>query len=342
MFRWILDDTRALIGDLRAWGRRLSSRWHWFRRRSRHRFDAAAADLENIRRGADVRTRMCSSCRALIPVQARQCPECGAVPGRAASRGVGRVLEHMMPSVVSISSIVLTLNLAAYGLQLLVWQRLAQGGLPAPVRSEAWGVTLWAMGANVPVMVSEGEWWRLLTMVFLHGGLLHLLMNSWALLAVGPLVEEMYGSRKLIVLYVLSGLGGSLLSYAGRMSSFGPGIGASGAIFGLIGVAAVWGYRRGGAVGAGIKAQMLQWAVYGLAMGVLFRFDNWAHAGGLITGALLAGVVPDGEPRPGAGARLWELAAWLCGVAIVGSFAMVSLRYTETVDLVVRLFLGRG
>jgi rhomboid protease GluP len=337
MFRWILDDTRALIADLRAWGRHLSSRWHWFRLRSRRRMDAAAADYENVRRGADVRTRMCGSCRALIPVEARKCPECGAAPGRAPTRGTARILEHMMPSVVSISSIILTVNLAAYGLQLLVWQRLVEGGLPPSLRDPAWIITLHAMGANVPVLVEAGEWWRLITMMFLHGGLVHLLFNSWALLAVGPLVEEVYGSRKMLVLYVFGGLGGSLASYGWRMSSAVPAIGASGAIFALIGVAAVWGYRRGGTLGAGVRAQMMQWALYGLMMGFLFRADNAAHVGGFVTGALLAAVVPDGDSAHGTAGRLWEAVAWVCGVAIVGSFVMVSLRYASTIDRIVRV-----
>src|SRR5687768_13810036 len=100
MLRWIVDDTRALIADLRTWGRRISSRWQWFRLRSRQRLDTAAADLENVRRGAESRTRMCGACRALIPVSAGRCPECGEYPGRAPTRGVARLLEHMMPVAV--------------------------------------------------------------------------------------------------------------------------------------------------------------------------------------------------------------------------------------------------
>jgi rhomboid protease GluP len=121
------------------------------------------------------------------------------------------------------------------------------------------------------------------------------------------------------------------------MSSAVPAIGASGAIFALIGVAAVWGYRRGGTLGAGVRAQMMQWALYGLMMGFLFRADNAAHVGGLVTGALLAAVVPDGDSAHGTAGRLWEAVAWVCGVAIVGSFVMVSLRYASTIDRIVRV-----
>jgi len=184
-------------------------------------------------------------------------------------------------------------------------------------------------------MVAAGEWWRLLSSVFLHGGLLHLGMNCWALLAVGPLVEEMYGARKALVMYVLTGVGGSMASCAWRAGTLGSGVGASGALFGMIGVALVWGYRRGGALGAGVRAQMAQWAMYGLIMGFLFRFDNAAHLGGFVTGAVLAAVIPEGEPRSPLAERGWEAAGWIAGLAIAASFALVSLRYDDTL----RLFL---
>jgi membrane associated rhomboid family serine protease len=343
MFRWIIDDTRALVADIRALSRRLSTRWQWFRLRSRQRIDAAAADLENVRRTAEVRTRMCSACRALIPVEARVCPECGERPGRAVSRGMTRVVENMLPGFVSVSAVLLTLNIAGYALSLFVWSQL-QGELPSDARGSAWGITLISLGANVPALVLAGEVWRLLTPVFLHGGALHLLMNSWALLAVGPLVEELYGPRKFLFFYVVAGIGGSLGSLFWRMGErfLIPGIGASGAIFGLIGVAAVWGWRRGGALGEGIKGQMVQWALYGLVMGFMFRADNAAHVGGLATGALLALLADDRQPRGAWGEAAWSAAAWLSALAVVGAFALVGLRYGPTVDILIGSVMRGG
>jgi membrane associated rhomboid family serine protease len=336
MFRWIIDDTRALISDLRSLGRRLSTRWQWFRMRSGRRLSTAAAELENVRRGADSTTRMCSSCRALIPVSARRCPECGEMPGRSVSRGMTRVIETMVPQALSVTSVVLGLNVIAYMLQLLMWQRLEQVEQIRDSSWGAWSVTLFAMGANVPLAVAAGEWWRLLSSVFLHGGLLHIAMNCWALLAVGPLVEEMYGARKALVMYVLTGMGGSLASSLWRAGTVAPGVGASGAIFGLIGVALVWGYRRGGALGAGVRAQMAQWAMYGLMMGFLFHFDNAAHLGGFVMGAALAAVIPEGEPRSTLAERACEGAAWLSGLLILASFAFASLRYGDALSLFLR------
>ena len=336
MFRWIVDDTRALIADVKALLMRLGTRWQWMRMRSRHRIEDTAADLENVRRGAAVRTRMCRECRALIPVSSRNCPECGERPGRPVTRGIARVAEHMLPGFISASSSILTLNIVLYGLT-----HALSSALDPRVAGPAgpWTLTLIALGANVPLFVVHGEVWRLLTMVFLHGNLLHLLMNSWALFAVGPLVEELYGPRKFLCFYVVTGICGSLASTWWHLGGqdLVPAIGASGAIFGLIGVAAVWGWRRGGRVGEGIKGQMAQWAMYGLAMGFLIQgTDNAAHVGGLVSGALLALVIGDAAPRTAAGARGWEAIAWLCGLAVLGAFAMVAFRYEAVLQLLTR------
>lgn len=329
MFRWILDDTRALLGDLRQLGRRLTTRWQWLRLRSRRRLDVAAAGLENVRRSAEARTRMCPHCRALIPTDARTCPECSAaLAGR--SRGLTRVVENMIPGFASVSSVVLTLNMLMYAISLLVWSRLSVE-LPGDVRDLSWSATLIGLGSNSAVAIAHGEVWRLLTMMFLHGFLLHLVLNCWALLTIGPLVEEIYGPRKLLAMYLLSGVGGSLASLWWNPPSWHGSVGASGAIFGLLGVGVAWSWRRGGRFGASIRGQMIQWVLYGLVMGFLIHgVDNAAHIGGLVTGGLLALVIRDGEPRSAAGSRAWETIAWLCGLVVLGSFVMVGLHYEGT------------
>lgn len=336
MLRWIVEDTRALIADLRAFWRRLSTRWQWMRLRSRRRVDQAAAELENVRRSAGTRTRMCTSCRALIPFDARACPECGEAPGRPVTRGVSRVIENMLPGFVSVTSTILTLNVLLYGLTQVVSSQLAAGGLPPPLQGGAWEYALIVLGANSPQLTTHGEYWRLLSYVFLHGGILHLVMNSWALLTVGPMLEEIYGSSRYVLVYIVTGICGGLFSAVWRRDSWGPGIGASGAIFGLIGLAAVWGWRRGGSLGEGIRAQMVQWALYGLVMGYMFRFDNAAHLGGLLSGALMGMLLGDAQSARRSGDRLWELIAVGCMLLVVGSFVMVGLKYQETLQLIVR------
>lgn len=328
--RQIAEDTRALVAEIRAMGRRLSTRWQWTRVRSRQQVDSAASTLENVRRSADAKTRMCAECRALIPIEARICPECHAAPGRPVSAGAARVMENLLPGFVSANSLILTITMLIYGLTHLVYARLSSTGDP---RADYWGVALYALGANSGNLVVGGEPWRLLTSVFLHGNFMHLALNCYALMTVGPLIEEVYGFRKFLVFYVGTGLIGAAATawwHYPRML----GVGASGAIFGLIGVAAMWGWRRGGAIGRGIQGQMLQWAVYGLVMGVLIRADNAAHLGGLAGGALLGLLVDDLAPRHALSAKVWEGAAYLCVLLVVLSFVMVALRYQATLDLI--------
>ena len=154
--RQIFQDTRALVAEIRAMGRRLSTRWHWTRVRSRQRVDNAASTLENVRRSADAKTRMCSECRALVPIGARICPECHAAPGRPVSTGAARVVENLLPGFVSANSLILTITMLIYGLTHLVYSRLSSTGDP---RADYWGAALYTLGANSGNLVVGGEPW---------------------------------------------------------------------------------------------------------------------------------------------------------------------------------------
>jgi rhomboid protease GluP len=146
-----------------------------------------------------------------------------------------------------------------------------------------------AMGALARERVAAGEYWRLLTAPWLHGGVEHLVGNGIALFILGMLCEAAFGRAQFVVLYVLSGLAGSIVSLA---ASAGPSVGASGAIFGLQGAAIVLFRvhrdrllvrdRRVGFV-------LLVWAIYTIVGGLMTPFiDNGAHIGGALGGAVIA------------------------------------------------------
>ena len=92
----------------------------------------------------------------------------------------------------------------------------------------------------------SGEWWRLVTAGFLHGGLMHILMNSWVLFDLGAQVEEMYGSSRMLVIYFVSTRGRLLSQHAVEP---GPSVGASAGLFGLIGAMIALGVRHRNALG---------------------------------------------------------------------------------------------
>jgi len=146
-----------------------------------------------------------------------------------------------------------------------------------------------AMGALARERVAAGEYWRLLTAPWLHGGAEHLIGNGVALYILGMVCEAAFGRTQFVVLYVLSGLAGSLMSLA---MTTGPSVGASGEIFGLQAAAIVLLRRERERLlvrDRRVGFVLLVWAIYTIAGGLTDPFiDNGAHIGGALGGALIA------------------------------------------------------
>lgn len=145
--------------------------------------------------------------------------------------------------------------------------------------------------------VARGEWWRLFTVTLLHGGLLHLFFNMYALYLSGPLVEQLYGRRLFLLFYLLFAAAGSIGSYV-----FGgdlPAVGASGAIFGLFGLLLAASRTHNPVVdrrGRMLLGQIGSLVLINLAIGFIIpRVDNAAHIGGLMAGLWLGFIVPPGR-----------------------------------------------
>jgi len=168
-------------------------------------------------------------------------------------------------------------------------------------------LTLFRTLMLLPDAVRQGELWRLLTVTLVHapgsGGSwfsLHLLLNMYALWIVGPIVEQVWGRRVLVLLYVLCALGGSTASF---VFSNAPAVGASGAIFGLVGVV-IAGTRAHLPVldqrARAIVPQLGMFVIINLVFGFVtsatgFNIDNAAHLGGLVTGLWLGFLIPPGN-----------------------------------------------
>jgi len=146
-----------------------------------------------------------------------------------------------------------------------------------------------AAGALVRDRVLAGEWWRLLSATFLHAGVDHLIGNCLVLYVVGMACEHAFGLARTAVVYSTSGLTASLLS---ATLSPGPSVGASGAIFGVVGAVIVvlylhqqHFYLRDKRIGFVLAA----WSVYTIATGLMSPYiDNYGHVGGLVGGAGIA------------------------------------------------------
>jgi membrane associated rhomboid family serine protease len=183
-----------------------------------------------------------------------------------------------------------------------------------------WG--MWPVGIAV-----GGEWWRLLTAAFLHGSFLHIAFNMYVLFALGPTLERILGHGRYLTLYVLAALGGGVASYAFsdvRTVS----VGASGAIFGLMGALIVAGRRLRYDI-----TQVVILLAINVAIGFLSAGVDWrAHFGGLVTGAIVAAIFV----LPARHHRALVQSAGLVGVVLLLA-AMVAWRTTQINDMLAPL-----
>jgi rhomboid protease GluP len=182
-------------------------------------------------------------------------------------------------------------------------------------------LVLW--GGNVGALTISGEWWRLLTNIFVHAGIIHIAFNMWCLWNLGALCESLYGRWTYTAIYLICGVGASLASAAWH--PYVPSVGASGAIFGLAG-ALIAAFKLGEfslprSALAGTLRSLGAFVVYNLIFGFAIPgIDNAAHIGGLITGlivgALIALLAPQQEQAPRRLAIFLVLTLALAGGAI--------------------------
>ena len=220
---------------------------------------------------------------------------------------------------------------------LITWALLLAIGICFGLE-QLWGggstATLVRMGALVPSRIREGEWWRLLSPTFLHSGVPHILMNGVVLWMLGPFIERLFGSARFLILYTLCGLLGSVfgLLFAG-LSKFSLSVGASGALFGLLGASAVLGLWPRGQIPPLIVKDLRKNALINLGLNVMASLrpnvDYLAHLGGAVAGILLVGVALlrptislQREQPSRVGEGIAHGMAVMCGIALLGSIGM--------------------
>src|SRR5579864_5577950 len=180
--------------------------------------------------------RMCPNCRAFVTTSDRVCPYCEMKLGERAvqQRNPGEVLGGLIPHARFTTVMILLINAGLF--------------LADYLNPEA-GLT--RFGASLPAPYMQGQWWRLITAGFLHGGVFHILMNSWVLFDLGAEVEQLYGTSRLVVFYFVSTITGFWTSsHLGFHSS----VGSSAGIFGLIGAMLAFGVSDRSALGSMVKS----------------------------------------------------------------------------------------
>jgi rhomboid protease GluP len=276
---------------------------------------------------------MCRSCGAIVGAGEPQCAVCGASTSsqpsapspqhRQADRETIRFARAIFDRPYKFTVILLILNFFIF---LLMWEAAGMSSealwtaFPEPV--------LIKYGAKMNYLIDSPyyQWWRFITPMFVHINLPHVLINMYSLWMVGPYVEKLYGSAKFVVFWVATGIVGVVASYltvrpnleAGSLGSFllksqdVPSAGASGALFGLVGVLFVFGIKFRRELPEGFKRAfgtgMLPIIIINLFIGFIGRgfIDNAAHLGGLLSGAVLALAVEYRRP----GERTSVAVAW--------------------------------
>jgi rhomboid protease GluP len=273
--------------------------------------------------------RMCPHCRAFITTKDRVCPYCDTKVGPRAvdRRAPGEILGGLISQAHFTTSMILLLNFGLYAATVIYSMQTGRGG--------GWmgldGQTLFEFGAKTRYHIFMGQWWRLVTAGFLHGGMLHIFMNSWVLFDLGAQVEEVYGTRRFLVFYITSTIFGFLAS---AFWSASLSVGASAGLFGLIGAMIAIGVRYPSSVASAMRGLYVRWAVYMLVIGFLpgLRIDNAAHIGGLAAGfccGYLAGLPsPLGTP----GERVWRIAAYVAVLLTLYSFLQMFLWFKFGTD----------
>jgi membrane associated rhomboid family serine protease len=222
---------------------------------------------------------------------------------------------------IEVNRIILVLNLLLFSL-MVVHGVLAGIGFrslfspPTPLLL-AWGGQYW------PAVLGHGQWWRCLTYAYSHGGLIHLGFNMLVLYQIGPLVERELGPGRFMVLYTSTAL---TATYAGLLwYANAPVVGASGALFGLIGFSIVY-FHRIGPAGLQLRNFMLQWALFAFVFGLLVGADNAGHFGGAAGGAIFGLLLPpSGLFRPRLN-RIWNALGLVCAGATLVALASMFYR----------------
>jgi len=300
------------------------------------------------------RPTLCRSCGAIVGAGEPACGVCGAStstrpPQNVPDRETLRFARAILNRPYKFTIIILIANLFVF---LLMWQ---SSGLNSQVLwSEFSEPVLIAYGAKLNQYINAPyhQWWRFVTPMFVHVNLIHIGVNMYSLWILGPYVEKIYGSAKFVVFWVLTGIAGVVASYLTvRPSLAGSGLGrfvfkavdspsagASGALFGLVGVLFVFGIKFRHELPEGFKRAfgtgLIPVIMINLFIGFLGRsfIDNAAHLGGMLSGAALALVVDYRRPGDSHGsATVWRVLQIAALLLVVICFWKASRNFSSPV-----------
>ncbi len=258
---------------------------------------------------APVRNRTCR-CGAIITPKDKICPRCKSKISPYFIELIKQLSGLDRAHVASATALFLFLSIADFIF-------ILSGGNSSTLISPDYNI-LFLGGAQITPF--NGDWWRLFTAVFVHIGLAHLGFNIIALLKLGPVLEEILGFTRFFSVFLLSGLAGSVATMLFIPNCISAG--ASGALFGLIGMGITYFHRTRQ---IRIRQFFVRWAVYGFIFGMFTGSNNMAHGAGAITGLILGMLIEERQQRRKIDNTMWLLLSVFLGILLTGSIVLLVL-----------------
>ncbi len=302
----------------------LSPKWQFKLNRLRNRWQSWRAGLHQTEQAVTAANKMCPSCRAFVPRGKATCPYCGQRLKVFGTGPAGKLMKRAMPGTVPVTGILILVNFILFILE----YSLSGTSLLTNLMASPSSAATMRLGESVPLRFLvlpgplQGQYWRWITACFLHEGVIHIGFNMWALYDIGQIVESFYGGSKFLFFYIVTGIFGYLIS---SMFAF-VSLGASGAIFGVLGVMIAYGVRRSHtAQGRQLRSVAVRWAIYALVLAFLIpHVDNAAHIGGLASGFVLGMIVGDDPPLTEEQTRRWMVVGWAIVIVVAAAFFLMA------------------
>jgi len=293
------------------------TRWQWRIIRWQNRWEDFKANLWGKRQTVTYQHKFCRECGGLLDRNETKCPKCGAKAESWRKQSFSRMLGLIMPRACYATPILLVVNFGV----MIVMMRLF--GIPMMLKPTT--EALYAMGGFVPGIFLQGAWWEIITYGFNHGGMMHIAFNMFALSQVGPLLEDELGTARFFSVYMVTLVAAMVPHLILHPGAYMVVVGASGALFGLIGFGITYCHFSGGFLRNTYRGFFMKWGIYGFIFGFAFGADNYGHLGGLLAGALLGFLIERERFNRKLFTPFWKMLSTLWVVMTIAAFVSLYL-----------------
>lgn len=281
--------------------------WQWKIVRFQQNLNILKKNLPGKYSSQLYRNRACK-CGAILEKNDKTCPRCGVRTTPYSLEIIKRMAGLETYYLVPATALFVFLSITDF-IFITIQEKGAYLFSPS-------GKALLLAGAQMHPL--NGEWWRLITSIFVHIGLIHLGFNMIALIRVGPVMERMLGFRRYFSIFLFTGLISSVATMRFLPNSISAG--ASGALFGLIGMGIIYFHRIAQPT---VRNFFIRWAIYGLVFGMAIRANNIAHIAGAIAGIVTGFLLESTPEKSKIIDNIWFVFSIILGILLLISFIIL-------------------